>query len=412
MPSARAQVKETHRQLLGWLFDAALPLWWSIGADHNRGGFHEAIALDGEPMVDLPRRARVQPRQIYCYAQAKYLGWTGPADAAIEHGLSYFLNRYRRSDGSYRTLVAPDGTVLDDSVVLYDQAFALLGLAAAYSALGRPKELESRAIELRAVLLESQKHPIAGFWEFQPPGQLLANPHMHLLEACLEWDEADGDSGWLAIADEIARLAMRSLIDGDSGAIREHFEGDWTPVTGTQGRVIEPGHQYEWAWLLMRWSARHGASDVPRHAERMIEFSDRYGVDQATGAAWNTLDGRSVVDSGARLWPQTERIKSHARLASVTGSERNWSEVSRSCAVLLDYLAVPVRGLWRDRVDTDGKFRREPAPASSFYHIVCALAELTKLLDQPGGARNADLPHEPELDADPSAGRPSGPVLS
>jgi mannose-6-phosphate isomerase len=43
------------------------------------------------------------------------------------------------------------------------------------------------------------------------------------------------------------------------------------------------------------------------------------------------------------------------------------------------YLDTPVPGLWYDRIDADGKLVDEPAPASSFYHLVAAIAELSAL---------------------------------
>ena len=43
------------------------------------------------------------------------------------------------------------------------------------------------------------------------------------------------------------------------------------------------------------------------------------------------------------------------------------------------FLDVPTRGLWRDWMDEGGGFVEEPAPASSFYHIVGAIAELERL---------------------------------
>ena len=43
---------------------------------------------------------------------------------------------------------------------------------------------------------------------------------------------------------------------------------------------------------------------------------------------------------------------------------------------LQPYLQTPIQGLWRDTLRTDGTFVEEPAPASSFYHIVCACADL------------------------------------
>ena len=46
----------------------------------------------------------------------------------------------------------PDGTILDDHALLYDQAFALLGLAAAAAALDARGEFEARALELRGLI--------------------------------------------------------------------------------------------------------------------------------------------------------------------------------------------------------------------------------------------------------------------
>jgi mannose/cellobiose epimerase-like protein (N-acyl-D-glucosamine 2-epimerase family) len=39
---------------------------------------------------------------------------------------------------------------------------------------------------------------------------------------------------------------------------------------------------------------------------------------------------------------------------------------------------VPLRGLWRDKLLADGTWIDEPAPASSFYHIIDALRVLAQ----------------------------------
>ena len=44
--------------------------------------------------------------------------------------------------------------------------------------------------------------------------------------------------------------------------------------------------------------------------------------------------------------------------------------------VLSTYFETPVPGLWRDRRLAEGGFVDEPAPASSFYHIMVAFNEL------------------------------------
>jgi mannose-6-phosphate isomerase len=374
-----ADVVRLRDQLKAWALEKAFPLWWTVGADHVNGGFFEKIALDGAP-VDAPRRARVQPRQIYSYAAAGLLGWDGPWKQALEHGLDFYLSKYRRPDGFMRTLVASDGAPLDDKVDLYDQAFGLFGLAMASSVLPERADLPALAISLREALYANLKHPVAGFEESAPRTlPLLSNPHMHLFEASLAWVEAGGDAGWRTLADEIAQLALSKFIDPVSGGLREYYDGDWNPAPGVAGRIVEPGHQYEWAWLLLRWATLAGRDDAIAPALKMIRIGDGPGVDPARGVAiFALLDDMSVHDDIARLWAQTERIKAGALAAQVTGDPVWWATVAGGAEGLLKYFDTPVEGLWRDKLQADGSFVDEAAPASSFYHIVCAILELDR----------------------------------
>jgi mannose-6-phosphate isomerase len=374
-----ARLVRLRDDLKAWALGDAFPLWWEVGADHAKGGFFEKIALDGTP-VEAPRRARVQPRQIYSYAVAGLLGWDGPWKQALAHGLDFYLSKYRRPDGFMRTLVASDGAPLDDKIDLYDQAFGLFGLAMASSVLPERSDLPALAVALRDALYATLKHPVAGFEESAPRSlPLLSNPHMHLFEASLAWVETGGDAGWRALADEIAELALSKFIDPESGGLREYYDGDWNAAPGVQGRIIEPGHQFEWAWLLLRWGQMAGRDDAVAAALRMIEIGDGPGVDPARGVAiFALLDDMSVHDDVARLWAQTERIKAGVLAARVTGDARWWTTAAEGAEGLIRYFDVPVKGLWRDKLRADGTFVEEAAPASSFYHIVCAILELDR----------------------------------
>ena len=173
------------RRYRRWLFGAALPLWWSVGADHAGWGFHERLDIDGAPVRE-PRRARVQARQAYVYAAGGGLGWAGPWRDAVAHAAEGLVSRYRRPDHLFRTLVGPDGAPVDDTAKLYDQAFALLALASAREV--RPTA-EAEAGALLTVIASTQRHHAGGFRESgDQPFQ--SNPHMHLLEAALAWVEA------------------------------------------------------------------------------------------------------------------------------------------------------------------------------------------------------------------------------
>lgn len=353
-----------------WLREAAFPIWWSKGADREQGGFLEALSTRGEPRPG-PRRARVQGRQTYVYATAGLLDWDGPWLEAAWHGMDFFIERFRRPDGLFRTLVGEDGAVLDDTPMLYDQAFALLATATLCRADPR------RAGELKEVGLgvlrglNTMRNPAGGFVEnIAHPYQ--ANAHMHLLEGALAWCELDAGP-WKTMAEEIVDLALSFFIDQEGGFLREFFDSNWRVLPEDEGRLVEPGHQFEWSWLLERWGRQHGRQEVVDAAGNLYRSGLR-GVDSSRDVAVNELsDDFELRDAKARLWPQTERLKAEL----IFGDETRQLAAAES---LRRYLMTPMPGVWHDKMLLNGSFVEEPAPATSFYHVLCACTELFRIV--------------------------------
>jgi mannose/cellobiose epimerase-like protein (N-acyl-D-glucosamine 2-epimerase family) len=97
------------------------------------------------------------------------------------------------------------------------------------------------------------------------------------------------------------------------------------------------------------------------------------------GVAIDALnEDMSVRSSRARLWPQTERLKAALLLGGAADAAADsYAEHAVAAAESLwKYLDVPTRGLWRDTLTATNRFVEEPAPASSLYHIVGAIAAL------------------------------------
>jgi mannose/cellobiose epimerase-like protein (N-acyl-D-glucosamine 2-epimerase family) len=377
---AAAGARVCLRQLSDWLLHKAYPLWSRHGVDHGNGGFYECLAPDGSA-VDAPRRARVQPRQMYAFALAPGLGWHGDARAIVERAMAFLLNHYRRDDGLYRTLVAPDGSPLDSSALLYDQAFVLLGMASARRLLGPDPALEEAAPALLEALYSQLKRVGAGFYSGLPTRfPLLSNPHMHLLEAALAWCELSSDPAWRTLRDEITALALTHFIDPASGALRESFDEACSPTPGLEGRRVEPGHQFEWAWLLMRCCPEK-AGAAWSAARKLIDIGEQYGVRQGFTVD-ALLDDLSIEAAGSRLWPQTERLKASALAAALTGERRYWISTAAAANTLLRYFDTATAGLWHDHRTAAGVFVPQPAPASSFYHIVASIQALTEALQE------------------------------
>lgn len=364
--------QEGAARLSTWLRNKALPVWCTLGQNEN-GAFEETLALDGR-RVRTTRRARVQARQVYAYGQAGLLGWAGPWRRAVESGLAYLDEGFVRPDGLIRTALDDMGQPADDDATLYDQAFLLLALATAHRAIGGP-ELEAKAIAIRELLLQERSHK-GGLTEAgSRPYQ--ANPLMHILEASMAWEETSSNPGWRDLSDSIAELAGARLIAQDAGLISEFFDEDWMPVGCGQGELIEPGHQLEWAGLL----ARHAKARQDKALSELAWALYRGGLDGFDPRKEVIIDSRSINDAvrseRARLWPQTEWLKASLIFATLSDDGRRefcLNQAAKAEAGLWRYLTP--EGLWKDKLLEVGRFIDEPAPASSFYHIMAAYAEV------------------------------------
>jgi mannose-6-phosphate isomerase len=361
-----------------FLFDHAFPLWWQAGFDPGCGLFHDKLRLDGSPDL-LPRRVRVQARQTFVYALAGDLGWSGPWRAACEAGAAGLM-RARHPEGGFVHRYSADGSsVADARRDLYDTAFAVFALAHAGRALDREDLIDAAADTL--VWLEGWADAEGGFaeGEIDPVPPRRQNPHMHLFEAALAIHAANGEPRVLAFADRIAELFGARFFDRAHGALPEYFDAQWTPLADERGQVTEPGHHFEWAWLITRWNDA-GGQGLMNEAERLVAHAETFGIDPNTGCtrAEVSLEGR-VLNPRARFWANTERLKAqivrYARTrdpASAAAAVQAWHAIEAFCD-------VPVRGLWRDWRNPDGSFDEESAPASSFYHLALACAELIRI---------------------------------
>ncbi len=364
MAAQMQTLAEAARWYDAWLRDAALPLWSRAGVDPVQGFFHEALTVDGHPHA-APRRSRVQARQVFVFATCAKHGYGASLTPIARRGFEGLVASYRRADGLFINSVNVDGTPRDQGVDIYEQAFALLAMASLHAVDPAAGDLPAQAQQILHAL-QDRRVAGGGFRESgaQP---FQANCHMHLLESSLAWEEA-GVASWAELSDEIVELALGKFIDGETGVLREFFDSEWRRLEG-EGGLIEPGHHFEWAWLLERWGRARGDARARGMARRLYANGLR-GVDAQRQVAMNALwDDFSVRDRTARLWPQTEHLKA----ALSFGDD---DEVLCAAQGLAKYLDVPARGAWRDKMQADGSFLDEPSPATSFYHVLIAVLEL------------------------------------
>ena len=374
--------RANRKTVRSWLLETALPFWAEHGIDWRHGGVHEALLFDGSPAPHGKKRLRVLARQIYCFSHAKMLGWDGDAERILRHLFDTLTQTGWHADGGWIHLFNPDGTVQDASRDAYDQCFVLLGLAWLFRATGWPeaRSWANRTLNYMDSVLADRDH--GGFLE-TAAGDLprRANPHMHCLEAMLAWYEATGEAAFLDRAEAVVALFEQHFFDPATSTLSEFFEPDWSPRRDSAADTrIEPGHHYEWVWLLERFLAQRDRPGVAAKARQLFATALAFGHHAATGAAADGVqpDG-TALDRRARLWPQTEALKA-ALVYERQGLASAAALRKRSFDVLFaHYLDGPIAGGWYDAIDADGRVAADDMPSSTLYHVLCALAEYAEL---------------------------------
>jgi mannose-6-phosphate isomerase len=390
-------------QYRDWVFDQAVPTWQRIGFDPARAMFHERLDMAGRPLP-VPHRAMVQARQIYVFAHAAELGLN---PAGLDHAraaMETLRTRFGREseDGlSFIYSLDPDsGAVVSDARDSYTHAFVLFACAYLYRASG-DASLLAMADEVARFVETHMVDPAAGgVVDTLPPVSAAdpkrQNPQMHLLEAYLALEQAAPGHGHGERAMALVDLFQSRLLDPARGVLLEHFAADWgAHPDPARGSFFEPGHHYEWIWLLEQAELLSGR-DLSQARRALFATAARHGHAGARHILDEVgVDGTARTPSH-RLWPHTEAIKAAAtmRRAGQPGAR----ELADAMAgVLLDtFVGRPFAGGWMDHVSPNFEPRVDYVPASSLYHLFLAAAAGA----QPAaGAHGGD---KPELDLAPS----------
>jgi mannose-6-phosphate isomerase len=360
------------------MIEHALPLWSTEGWDATTGGFIERLHPDGRADRLAPRRVRVQARQIYCYAKAAQMGWYPQGRDIALKGLEYLLARAKAPDGrpGFVNTLMPDGTVKDPLRDSYDHAFVLLALSTVY-ALDRDAQVRAEIDALLSFMDAHLRSPHGGVLEGLPSSMpRRQNPHMHLFEAMIAAFDATHDTVFQQRAGDFFALFLANFYDKQKRVLGEYFEEDWSKIEPVS---VEAGHQAEWVWLLKGFERITGCP-TGRHRGELLESALRYR-DETTGCLIDEGDDvGNIRRHTRRLWPQTEIAK--AWIAQAEAGEAGAADEARAALARLErhYLSHPVAGGWYDQFDRDGNSLVATIPASSFYHVLCAVAEAEQVL--------------------------------
>lgn len=362
----------------------------------------ERFGWSGRPIEPGFRRVRVMARQTYVLSHAA-IGGNSSAAAAAPRAARALIER-GINNGQFHCRLAPDGAVLDSTADLYDIAFGLFAMAWWYRFSGDEGALsvaERSIADLRSTLASSSgKGFVARAGHTGPHEQ---NPHMHLFEAAIFLAAFSERPVFRALADELFALAEDVLFDPSTSTLAEFFDDEWRPMAIDGSVRVEPGHHYEWVWLLHRYGA---LADQPRAfaiADQLFDFALRHGHDPYTGLVLATVSPNGdSIGTDLRAWPNTEFLKAQIAMRERKGNgprfndaaidanlNRIWGYFLRSRR---DHPAAELEeGLWIDCVEA-GSYRAkgDHIPASTLYHLFFGFSEL--LRHRGGHAHFSGLP--------------------
>ncbi|WP_086650374.1 AGE family epimerase/isomerase [Acetobacter cibinongensis] len=372
-------LQEVHQQFRHWLFDQALPFWATVGCDGSKEnpaqyGAQESLTLAGEPALPPFKRVRVQARQLFVFSWAVLQGQTHYQ--ACADGIFRFLLKAQKPEGGWVCSLTPDGAVLDPTADLYDLAFVVFALAW-YARVEPDGQAVSLARQTVLWIEHAMSTPEGGFLNSlpQPSEPRQQNPHMHLFEAVLALYETTQNPTDLALGHTLYALFTKHFQDTRTGTLGEFFTQDWHPASGMQGQWVEPGHHFEWVWLLSEYERLAGV-ETGAQARRLYDFATRHGVKAETALVYDALDrDGAVLKASSRLWVQGEALRG----VLVFDPQDQQGLVARMVRNLLErYFKGCPAGTWLDQMDEKGLPTSHSIPTSSLYHITTAFAALDK----------------------------------
>ncbi|MBN8887485.1 MAG: AGE family epimerase/isomerase [Rudaea sp.] len=374
------------------------------------GGFFHYFKDDGTIYDRSHRHLVSSTRFVFNYAMAlREFGNAEYRDAAL-HGLRYLREAHRDPTTGGYAWTLRDGKPEDRTNHCYGLAFVLLAYATAYKA---------GITETRAWMNETWDLLEKYFWdaafglyrdEADAQWQFSAyrgqNANMHMCEAMLAAFEATRETRYLDRAFLLAEHMTLRQAQQAGGLVWEHYDAQWRvdweyhkddPKHLFRPWGFQPGHQTEWAKLLLILDRHLGAASArpdstsPSAAADWLVPIARHLFGKALEHAWDEARGGicygfapdySVCDSDKYFWVQAESLATAALLASRTHEEKYWTWYDRLWAYSWEHMVDHRYGAWYRILDADNhKYDDEKSPAGKTdYHTMGACYEVLRWL--------------------------------
>lgn len=355
------------------------------------GGFHQNFLDDGTVFDPGHRHLVSSCRMVVNYCKAYELFGDQIYRDNAQHGMEYLRAHHwdRNQQGYIWTL--KDGHVADDRTNhCYGLAFVMLCASAAHDiGIEGAKEdidrvyaiMEDRLWDASIGLYADEA---SADWSVVDPyrGQ---NANMHSCEALIAAFEATGEARYLDRAYAVAKLVTVDLAAKSDGLIWEHFtrtvDIDWTynkddPRNLYRPWGFQPGHQTEWAKLLLTLNELRPDEWMVMRARQLFDRALDVCWDEKNGGIFYGFapDG-TICDTDKYFWVQAESMAASARLSHQTGDDRYAKWYDRIWEYSWSHLIDHRYGAWFRVLTADNKKysdKKSTAGGKCDYHTIGA----------------------------------------
>lgn len=373
-----------------------VPKWYQSFACNGRGLFHERLDHQFLPIDTGRQRLLTQCRQLAVYAHhltTPHARGSVTADQLMGHFDAIKETFYVPETGGWRFSI---GEGEDDPLYdLYAHAFIIFMGVWLYRATGDQAACAAAIGARDFIVTHFQCKNAPGYEEqldahLNPIAQIRRqDPHMHLLEAALFSYETWGMVADATLAHDCMALFKGYFWDETQQCLGEDYDAHLLPHPG-QGDYCEPGHHFEWVWLLHKYESAFG-HDAQLKAVRaqLWSFGNTTGYDTQYGGIYNAVTKTGdVIEDDKRIWPITEALKANAiMLDEVTQRAAIKKDIDGLLKILNDGY-VHKRGFWTETLNRDLSAQTDYMPGTTPYHLYFGVMEALDILRVRGRSKS------------------------
>ena len=341
-----------------------VPLWQGPGWNAEMALPYEALNAQQQPLPAERYRAMACARQLYLFSSR--IEQPGARERAAALFRSLQRHFHDAEHGGWFYSIDAQGKPLDRRKDLYTHAFIIFACAHYWGQV-REQLVESTLNAALSVVAERfarddglYEASLDEDWSDLGSGPL-QNPLMHLAEAFLATLSVRDDQAVENALQTLAKAMQEHFIDAEHGVMLEK-------PRGAVDNWFEPGHQFEWFFLLESSALLRG-SELHTSLDRAFAYAEQCGVKESAVLAMLDADGK-VRDATQRIWAQAEYLRALALRPGGAGKV-----LTQLQALQQHFLHA---GGWYECRDASGAVSRSDMPSTTPYHLATCLEGLLK----------------------------------